>query len=275
MPFHPPRGFRASLLEGAAKVGLMIGTGSAQLVELAAVAGLDYAFIDCEHGDGDIGDVLQMIRAADAFGVPVIVRVPSNDPSAIQRVLDYGAIGICVPHVRTREDAERAVRYAKYAPQGVRAMSPFVRSAGYTVTGWPETWRVANEETLVIAIVEDREAVESVEAIAAVPGVDVIWIGVGDLSQDMGVAGEAGFRPAVGPAVARGLKAARANGKASLTSVIASAHVAAAERLEHFTRAYRDGHRLFFLTDSDLVGGGLAEIGRVIKASLHPLPVSS
>jgi 2-keto-3-deoxy-L-rhamnonate aldolase RhmA len=100
------------------------------------------------------------------------------------QALDYGAIGVCVPHIHSAADARRAVSYVKYGPEGVRGMCPHIRATEYGGRAdWGNYWRVANEETALIAIVEDVEGLENLEEIAAVPGVDALWLGGGDLSQ--------------------------------------------------------------------------------------------
>ena len=217
MPFNPPRGLKRELLAGEPKIGMFLGTSSVQVAELVAFQDIDFLFVDLEHGErNDVLSVAEIIRAADAAGKPVIVRVPTNSVEAIGYVLDHGAVGICVPHVRTREDAERAVSYARYAPEGERAMSPLVRATQYSGEDWEDVWRTANDEMIVMALIEDAKGLENLEEIASVPGIDVIWIGVGDLSQDLGFPGQLDH-PKIVEAVERGLAAAKENRKIAYT----------------------------------------------------------
>jgi 4-hydroxy-2-oxoheptanedioate aldolase len=264
VPFQPPRGFKRALLEGDPKFGLFCGASSAQLTELAALAGFDYVILDVEHGDGaDIASMLPLIRAADAARTPAIVRVPRNSSDTIQRVLDYGALGVCVPHVRTAEDAVRAVRYAKYAPAGERSMSPLVRAAQYRGgSDWNEYWQVANAETIVIVIVEDGDGLANVEEIAAVPGVDVLWIGAGDLAQSLQIPGELNH-PLIVEARLHAVSVANRNGIASFCSLGPSAVVDPATRRDQVRQLYRQGYRMFCWADTAVYEAVLRDLLRV------------
>jgi 4-hydroxy-2-oxoheptanedioate aldolase len=259
MPYHPPSGLRAAIRAGVPKVGLLTGSHSAQLIELAAVSRLDYVLIDGEHGDGlGIAEILALIRAADAYRLPALVRVPSNEASVIQRVLDFGAVGICVPHIRTRDDAERAVAAAKYAPEGIRAMSSLVRAHEFgSGEVWRKSWRDANDETLVLLIIEDRVGLENIDAIASVTGVDAIWIGTGDLAQDLGVAGEAQSAAKLEPAIRLGLETALSHGIVAASPLTAAVASEPSERARQVEVMLGRGYRLFFWTDATMLGAAL------------------
>jgi 4-hydroxy-2-oxoheptanedioate aldolase len=251
--------FKAALAAGETRLGVLCGAGSAQLVELCGLLGFDFVLLDMEHGDGlDVGATLGLIRAADAARVEAIVRVPRFDDGVIQNLLDYGAAGICVPHVQSASDAARAVAAAKYPPDGTRAMSPFVRAAGYvTDRSWDEYWPAANADTVVMVIVEEPAGVEHVEAIAAVPGVDVLWIGTGDLRQSMGVASDS---PLLEEARARGLEAAKRNGNAAFTPIASSSLVDRAARREQFTSLREAGYSVFGIVDTAVYSAALKEL---------------
>jgi 4-hydroxy-2-oxoheptanedioate aldolase len=258
-------GFKAALSAGETRVGILCGAGSAQFVELCGWLGFDFVLLDMEHGDGlDLGATLRLIRAADAAGVDVIVRVARYDAGIIQNLLDYGAEGICVPHVQSAEDAERTVRAVKYPPDGTRAMSPFVRAAKYvTERSWSEFWPGANEETVVMLIVEEPAGVENLAAIAAVPGVDVLWIGTGDLSQSMGVPSDS---PVIQDARSRGLAEAKRHSIAAYSPIVSSALVDRSERQRQF-RTYRDdGYTVFGVLDTAVLSAALAELLDAVRA---------
>jgi 2-keto-3-deoxy-L-rhamnonate aldolase RhmA len=255
MTFQPPRGFKSDAANDV-RFGVLLAAGSIQVAELSAMAGADFLFVDFEHGeDVSPGFAFEVIRAADCVGTPVVVRVPENSPAAIGYALDHGAVGICVPHIRTKEDAERLVANCRYAPDGVRGMYNLSRAAGYSMPGgkftmedWGEYWRTANEEVMVIALVEDRIGLENVDEIAAVPGVDALWIGIGDLSQDLGVAGVAGDTQ-VAEAQTVGLAAAHRHGKLSFTVLLQSPGEAGSDRSDQVKDKVKEGYDLIAWVD--------------------------
>jgi 4-hydroxy-2-oxoheptanedioate aldolase len=258
--FQLPRGMRQALLRGRPKFGVLLSGPSQMLVELCGFSGADYVFLDGEHGDGiDVAAAAPLIRAAELAGVPTFVRVPRNGADVIQRVLDAGALGVCVPHVRTAADAERLVSYAKFAPAGERAVSPITHSARYGAGSWEEHWPIANEETMTMAIVEDTVAMENLEPIAAVPGLDVIWIGVGDLAQTMGLGGKVGH-PEVLAAKRRGLEACRRHGKAAFTTISSAAASDPGRRREEVAEYLKEGYSMFAWTDVGIFGGSLRHL---------------
>lgn len=266
MPFHPKRGLKRAMKSGELKVGLFVGTSSPQVAEAASLAGVDYLIIDLEHGERtDLISAVELIRAAEINHTPVIVRVPGNNVDDIAGLLDHGALGICVPHVRTREDAERAVSYARYAPTGVRAMSPYVRAAGYSSAGWDEYWTTANDEIIVMVIVEDRVAMANLEEIASVPGLDVIWIGVGDLSQDLGIPLQMGDASVV-DSVQRGLDAANRNGVISFTTATGSPIVDRETRRAQLKNLHEQGFAMLAWVDTPMITASIAEL----KAAVGP-----
>ena len=162
----PHRRIRNKLDAGERVFGITVQLPSPDIVELAGYAGLDFAWIDAEHGTMDLGDINQLVRAADASGIDAIVRVPDHSPSFIQRVLDLGATGIMAPHVRTVAEAAGLVAAAKFAPAGIRGAWPATRAVGHLTFDWTRDYRRANEDVLVFGLVEDVEGVENVDAIA-------------------------------------------------------------------------------------------------------------
>lgn len=215
--FQPMTGFREDVLAGKPKVGMCCLSGSAHLIEIMGYCGLDYVMIDTEHSDGvGVAQTQALIRAADAAGIASLVRVNPKEPDAILHALDFGAIGIIAPHVKSRADAEAIVSAVKYFPEGTRGMCPHIRAARYGGwRTWDEYWPLANRQTMVVAVVEEPEGLANIEEIASTPGIDVVWLGVGDLGQAMGLGGDRNH-PRIKEAVETAREAARRAGKQSM-----------------------------------------------------------
>ena len=188
----PHRRIRSKLEAGERVFGITAQLPSPDVAEIAGYAGLDFVWIDAEHGTMDLGDINQLIRAADAAGIDSIVRVPDHNPSFIQRVLDAGATGIMAPHVRSVADAAAVVSAAKFSPAGIRGACPATRAVGHLTFEWPTEYRRANADVLVFGLIEDAEGVDNVEAIARESGLDGLVFGPFDLSQEAGLEGNVG-----------------------------------------------------------------------------------
>lgn len=203
---------KRKLAEGRVVLGTFITLNCPDLVEIAGLAGFDYCIIDTEHGPGNPESIQHMIRAAELRGMAPIVRVTDTAPTTILRTLDVGAAGIQVPQVNSSETAENVVRSAKYFPKGDRGAC-LTRSSRYGfVPGVAEYFEEANRETLVIVHCENRQGLECLDGIAAVDGVDVIFVGPYDLSQSFGIPGQI-YHPVMVDAVASALAAAKRAGK--------------------------------------------------------------
>lgn len=199
---------KAALKAGKTAYGAFVTAPSAEVVEVLAIAGYDFAILDTEHTATGIETVVDMIRGAEAFGMPAIVRVPDDSPKAISRYLDVGAYGVQVPMVHTAEQAAAIVRAMKFAPEGMRGMS------GGRGTRWgrvADYLAVANREYLVSVMCESAEGVGNIRDIVRVPGVDAVFIGAFDLSQSLGVAGQT-THPRVEEAIQTVLDACREAG---------------------------------------------------------------
>jgi 4-hydroxy-2-oxoheptanedioate aldolase len=181
---------RRRLLGGDTLYGLVIKPPAPALVEMCAAAGFDFAFIDGEHGTGDALEWEHHVRAGESFGLPSIVRVGSHHPSEVLRALDVGAQGIIVPHVNTQAEAEAIVRVAHYPPIGRRGLATTTRAGRHAFSNLKEHLSSAEQDTLSAVQVEDPEGIDHVEAIAAVPYVDCVFIGPTDLSLGLGYPGE-------------------------------------------------------------------------------------
>jgi len=175
---------------GGSAFGTFATLGEPGFVEMIGYSGLDFVVIDTEHSGNTMEQVGNMVRAAELSGTTPIVRVTANSPELILRALDVGAGGVLVPQVNTAAEAERAVRAARYAPQGERGVAGIVRAARYGFIPMPNYLIGANRENLVITQVEHIDAVKNLDDILLVEGVDGVFIGPTDLSQSMGITGQ-------------------------------------------------------------------------------------
>ena len=176
---------RQKLKAGKPTIGCFLGLGSPSVAELMAHAGFDWLVIETEHNGLDSAEIEHMLRAIDGTDTVPLVRVPSPSPVFIQRALDMGAMGIVVPNVRTAAEAEAIVRVTRFPPYGTRSWGP-LRASHYTFDN-EDYLHSANENMLVVLIIETREAVDNLDAIAAVPGVDVLYLGPWDMSLSLGL----------------------------------------------------------------------------------------
>jgi 2-keto-3-deoxy-L-rhamnonate aldolase RhmA len=213
-----PSSFRAQLQSGKTVTGLILFSGSPMIVELAAAAGTDFVIIDMEHSALDLDTCAHVIRAADAARITPFVRVPVVDAALIKKLLNMGAAGIAVPHA-SRDNCAAALHAVRYAPEGERGACAIVRSAGYAPGDWDEHVRRANREVMVIPLLEDRETIDEFEALAAMPGLDMFFIGPTDLSISLGVPHATFDEPAMGAALDRVVNVARHHGKRVMTTV--------------------------------------------------------
>ena len=192
---------KAKLYDGKVVFGALIGVYAPGIVELFGAIGYDFVFIDCEHGSMSVDQVENMVRAAEVFGITPIARIPNHSDSTILRFLDRGVQGIIVPHVNTREEAEAVARAARYHPEGHRGVAGG-RSHDYGVgVSWNESTRWVNSQTLVIPMIEEVEAVENLDEILTVSGLDVLHVPSGDLGQSMGNPGQAEVRRVINQAI--------------------------------------------------------------------------
>jgi len=203
---------KEKLQKGGIAAGVIIQDPAVQLVEVLGLLGFDWLFIDCEHSPMSLEDVGQLIMAAELRGITPLVRVPQNLPEIILRYLDAGAMGIIIPGAETVEDAQQAVRGAKYPPEGVRGLAG-VRTADFGLSGSLGDYvKIANRETMVLAVVESCKGVENIEGILETEGIDGVSIGSNDLSQSLGVPGQTNH-PLVVEAIDKILAAGRKKGK--------------------------------------------------------------
>ena len=181
-------GLRKKVLAGEYVYGMMIRQGrDPGTPAIFAAAGYDFCFFDMEHGNYSMETVADLIRGCKSVGIGSVIRVPHLETHFISRVLDAGAEGIMVPMTSRREQAERIVRYSKFTPLGARGFGNQTGQTDYKVLKTVEFMKEANEHTLIIAQIETKEAIENIEEILDVEGIDVGLIGPNDLSISLGV----------------------------------------------------------------------------------------
>jgi 4-hydroxy-2-oxoheptanedioate aldolase len=190
---------RQKLSEGQSVYGLLNAVPSPWMVEMIGHAGYDFVILDTEHLSTNPESLEHMIRAAECAGITPLVRVPGVDAGAIGRALDSGAQGIVVPRVRCADEARAVVGMAHYAPLGERGITGG-RTTGFGRIPLGQYLERANQEILVVLMIEDSEGLAHCAEIAAVPGVDWILEGAVDLSQSLGVPGDP-FHPRVQEAI--------------------------------------------------------------------------
>lgn len=176
-------------------LGTWILSANPLVAEAMGHAGFDWAVVDMEHGPADLAAVVHMLQALASTRLVPVVRVPWNEPVVVKRVLDAGALTVMFPFVQSADEARAAVAATRYPPEGVRGMIGMSRASRFGTV--PNFIRNANRTVGVIVQIESRTAVEAVEAIAAVPGVDALFVGPLDLAGSLGLGGDVSAAPVV------------------------------------------------------------------------------
>ncbi|HIY23203.1 MAG TPA: 2,4-dihydroxyhept-2-ene-1,7-dioic acid aldolase [Candidatus Brachybacterium merdigallinarum] len=246
---HTPRDqgrLRRRLRDGECVYGTFIGLGVATSAEVAASAGLDLVLLDLEHGAGGEEQIGPTVLAAAAYGAGTVVRVETDERIRIGRALDAGASGIMLPRQESAEQVEASIRHLSIPPHGDRGVAGYTRAGRWGQDG--DALRRAAEETLGVVQIETLGALADADRIAAMDGVDVLFVGPSDLSWALGVPGRLDSPP-FQDALATVLAAATAHGKAA--GILAATPEAA--------RRYRDQGFRFLLIGSDgsLLAGSL------------------
>lgn len=183
-------GLKQRLTQGRSAIGCWLQMDSPIAAEIVGQAGYDCVMIDHEHGPGDIGTAIALMQALGASGCTPCMRVPANDRVMIKRALDAGVAGVMVPAVNSKAEAEDAVASCRYPPRGARGMAaPVVRASDYGAD-WQSYAQGADDALLVICQIESAAAVVNVDEIAAVEGVDLLFVGPFDLSANLGYLGQ-------------------------------------------------------------------------------------
>jgi 2-dehydro-3-deoxyglucarate aldolase/4-hydroxy-2-oxoheptanedioate aldolase len=257
-----PNPLRAKLHDGGVARGLMISeVGTLGALRIAEAAGVDFALFDQEHTSWTVDHIRTLLAAARASRVPALVRVPEATRHFIASALDAGAAGIMVPMVETDAAAREIVALAKFPPMGRRGFGALYADE-YVQGDVTETLVQSNREQLVIAQIETQRGIENVESIAAVDGIDMLWIGHFDLTISLGIAGR--FDSArYHRAVQRLIAAASANGKPAAIAAPSGAQAAA---------ELARGFRCVALDDVSLLESALRDALESLSASRPDAP---
>lgn len=182
---------KRALQTGNSVICIAPGFSSPELVEFLGFLKFDCIFIDAEHGVIGPETAQELVRAADAANIDTITRVPQNDPAVILGYLETGTSGVIVPHINTADELRAAVRAVKYSPIGARGAHSGTRAANYGLTqSSTEYFNRANQDTIVAAMIEEITALENLDEILGVSGLDLCLIGPGDLSMTVGYPGQ-------------------------------------------------------------------------------------
>jgi 4-hydroxy-2-oxoheptanedioate aldolase len=201
---------KEKLKAGQSAIGFRLDFASPYIIEILGGIGFDFVYLDLEHGPMSVESCQEMIRAAELVGLTPLVRVPNSDPGITGRYLDSGAMGIIFPHCNTKQDAQAAVKAVKYPPEGERGIGG--RPLSLSAMSLADYIKAANRETMVIAMIEEMEALNNLSEILTVDGLDVLWIGRLDFSISAGVPGQVNA-PVIQKAVSRIITEGRAAGK--------------------------------------------------------------
>ncbi|MDQ6739038.1 MAG: aldolase/citrate lyase family protein, partial [Actinomycetota bacterium] len=183
---QPPVTLKSRLAAGTRLRGLLVRVPAPMLIDMAGTNGYDFIFLDAEHGIADQKDLADHITAARAAGLPTLVRIGEGEAALALRVLDAGAEGVIVPHLRTAVEAARAVRLAHYPPLGDRGFATYTAAGRWGKATASEHAAAAAARTMVVAMIEDADGVSNALQIAGTAGVDVIFVGPSDLAAALG-----------------------------------------------------------------------------------------
>ena len=207
----PRNTFKHALAAGRQQIGLWCSLSHHYAVEAVAGAGFDWLLLDTEHSPNDLESLVPQLQAVAAYPSSAVVRVPWNDTVTIKRVRDIGAQSLLLPYVQNVEEARAAVAATRYPPAGVRGVAGTTRASRFGRV--KDYARRAEEELCVLVQVETREALAHIEAIAALDGIDGIFIGPADLHASLGFIGHTA-EPSVVPQIEEALRRIRRTGKA-------------------------------------------------------------
>ena len=254
------KSFRRRVLEREILAGTFLGLGAAVTAEIAALSGFDWLLIDTEHGVGEHEALVPQLQAVAHRGAEPMVRIAFNDLVRIKRVLDLGARGIMVPWVKSAAEARAAVSALRYPPEGIRGAARSTRATDYG-RRFGEYFASANAELVTIIQIECREAVECVEEIAAVDGVDVLFVGPLDLSVSLGIPQQFDH-PDFREALMRVVAAANHAGKAPGILIMDPAQLAA---------TVDDGFRFIALgSDAGILSNGMRDLAAAFDGVRQP-----
>lgn len=208
---HPINHLKRNLRAGKVQIGCWLSLGNVIAAEICAAAGFDWVLIDMEHAPNDLPQVQSQLLAVSAYAASPIVRCPWNDMVTIKRLLDGGVQSLLIPYVQNEEEALRAVASVRYPPHGMRGVSTGSRSSRYGRV--KDYLHHAHEEICVIVQIETRQGWNNIEKIAAVDGIDGLFVGPQDFACDLGQLGNPGH-PEVQSAIADVITRTKKTGKA-------------------------------------------------------------
>lgn len=206
----PRNSFKAALQKGKPQLGLWCTLAHSYAAEIVAGSGFDWLLFDTEHSPADVETVLSQLQAVSAYNVSPVVRPASNDIVLIKRFLDIGAQSLLIPYVQSAEEARRAVAGIRYAPDGVRGVSAVTRATRFGRI--KDYARKAAQELCLLVQIETQAGLDALEDIAAVDGIDGLFIGPADLAASLGYPGEPNH-PTVRIAIEDAVKRIHACGK--------------------------------------------------------------
>lgn len=253
----PLNALRQTLAEGPAALGYLVTMPSVQLVQALARTGVDWLMIDIEHAPIGIESVAAMIAATGGTPATPLVRVPGARPELVKPVLDCGALGVVFPQVSTREEAEATVQAVRYAPAGRRGYGPTYAALRWALPNL-EYLKVANDAVLNIVLIESQAGVDALDEILSVSGLDVVAVARGDLSENLGVAGQF-EHPRLREVVAKAEAKILAHREVALGGIAFSADEARA--------MIARGYRFIVLgSDAGLISGAAQRLLQAIRA---------
>lgn len=204
---------RKRILQGEVVSGTFLQLGSAMAAEVAGKAGLDWVVLDCEHGAGGFSELVAQLHAVGCTKATPVVRVAWNEVHRFKRVLDVGASGVMVPYINNADEARQAVAAMRYPLEGVRGVSMLTRSCDFGMA-FGDYFAAANRELVTMLQIETPQAIENIDAIAAVDGADVMFVGPADLCTSMGFVMDLN-NPTFQQAAAKVIEACKRHGKAA------------------------------------------------------------
>lgn len=247
---------RKKLKTGQKVFGTWSMLSSSNVISVIGSAGLDFVILDMEHGPMSYETVEDMVRAAQLADCQPIVRVSDKRESTILRALETGSQAIMVPHVSTPEEAKAIVKASRYFPLGERGMAPYTRIHGYSHENLGKSLHSANENTLVGILVEGKEGIENLKKIADVEGIDLIYLGIYDISQSIGLPGQLNHKKVI-------------ETQKKCIRIIQNKGIAAgsfARDLEYINLLYQAGFEFIaYLCDSAVLKSGYTEPLRFFK----------
>jgi len=256
------KNLRERVLRGEGMVGCFLNLGSSLTAEIVGRSGFDWVLIDLEHGAGSESDVLHQLQALEHTDAAVIVRIESDERQRFHRVLDLGAHGIMVPRINNADEARHAVAGMRYQPAGERGVARMNRACGF---GTDFDRYVASADSCLLGVlqIETKMSLDHIDSIAAVDGVDVLFIGPVDLSRDLGIFGQLDH-PLFKDAVRKTAEAALHAGKQAGIIVDGPADI---------SKYWNLGYRFLACgSDGSLVNSGARQLARSLKSAIQNSP---